>query len=197
MRVFLRALGCRLNEAELQLWSQQFIDAGHQLASLKDAELLILNSCAVTSEAARKSRQSIRRLHRENPTARLVVTGCYASLDAAEIEAILGVDLVIANSEKEQLVSKISEHFHFEKQLLPTMPAFATEPGESALFMRNRDRAFIKIQDGCRYRCSYCIVTVARGEERSRSIVKICYCLSGFFNQLFKTLLITSSGHFL
>ncbi len=95
MRVFLKALGCRLNEAELQLWGQQFLDAGHQLSAMEKADLLVLNSCAVTGEAARKSRQSIRRLHRENPTARLVVTGCYASLNESEAAAILGVDLVV------------------------------------------------------------------------------------------------------
>jgi len=183
MRVFLRALGCRLNEAELQLWSQQLVDAGHQLSSMEKADLLILNSCAVTAEAARKSRQLIRRLHRENPTARLVVTGCYASLDESEAASILGVDLVVSNAEKDQLVEKINGHFQHDEQLLQTMPIFATEPGESALFTRNRDRAFIKIQDGCRYRCSYCIVTVARGDERSRTISDIIDEINGYVTQ--------------
>ncbi len=183
MRVFLRALGCRLNEAELQLWSQQLLDSGHQLTSLKDAELLILNSCAVTGEAARKSRQLIRRLHRENPKAHMVVTGCYVSLEAKKVEAILGVDLVVANPDKEQLICIVNEYFQLDKQILPTMPSFATEPGESALFVRNRDRAFIKIQDGCRYRCSYCIVTVARGEERSRSVEDIINEINTYVQQ--------------
>ncbi len=183
MRVFLKSLGCRLNEAELQLWGQQFLDAGHQLSAMENADLLVLNSCAVTGEAARKSRQLIRRLHRENPTARLVVTGCYASLNESEAAAILGVDLVVDNSKKEQLVEKIKEHFQQDEQLLQTMPAFATEPGESALFVRNRDRAFIKIQDGCRYRCSYCIVTVARGDERSRTINDIITEINSYSSQ--------------
>lgn len=174
MRIFLRALGCRLNEAELQIWSQQFIDAGHSLApSVEEADILVLNTCAVTGEAARKSRQLLRRLHRDNPTARLVVTGCYASLDESEAAAILGVDLVVPNTDKDRLVEIINEQFQLDRELVQTMPAFATEPGEAALFLRNRDRAFIKIQDGCRYRCSYCIVTVARGDERSRTISDI------------------------
>jgi len=191
MRVFLRALGCRLNEAELQLWGQQFIDAGHQLSSMEEADLLILNSCAVTGEAARKSRQTIRRLHRDNPTARLVVTGCYASLDSKEVESILGVDLVVGNDEKEQLVARVNEHFQHDEQLLPTMPVFATEPGESALFVRNRDRAFIKIQDGCRYRCTYCIVTVARGDERSRSIEDIINEVNNYAKQGIQEVVLT------
>ncbi|MCP4413559.1 MAG: tRNA (N(6)-L-threonylcarbamoyladenosine(37)-C(2))-methylthiotransferase MtaB [Gammaproteobacteria bacterium] len=191
MRAFLKFLGCRLNEAELQLWSQQLIEGGFQLSSMEDAELMILNSCAVTGEAARKSRQAIRRLHRENPTAHLVVTGCYASLDSKEVESILGVDLVVSNDSKEQLVELIKEGFQYEEKILPTMPAFATEPAASALFMRNRDRAFIKIQDGCRYRCSYCIVTVARGEERSRSIDAIINEINTYVRQGIQEVVLT------
>jgi len=191
MRVFLKSLGCRLNEAELQLWSQQLIDGGFQLSSMKDADLMILNSCAVTLEAARKSRQSIRRLHRENPTARLVVTGCYASLDSEEVESILGVDLVVSNDQKEQLVELINERFQYDQQMIPAMPAFATEPAASALFMRNRDRAFIKVQDGCRYRCSYCIVTVARGEERSRPVIDIINEINAYEKQGIQEVVLT------
>lgn len=166
MQVHLSALGCRLNEAELQNWASSFQRLGLSLTSEADtADLIVLNTCAVTAEAARKSRQTVRRFHRANPQARKVVTGCYASLEPEEVAKIMGVDLVVANEDKDALVEKA-------KQLLeiPAMPEFATEPGESALFARNRERAFIKIQDGCRYRCTYCIVTVARGEERSRSI---------------------------
>ncbi len=166
MKVHLSSLGCRLNEAELQNWAQSFQAKGYALENqVEQADLVVLNTCAVTSEAARKSRQTIRKYHRNNPSARLVVTGCYASLEPQELEKIMGVDLVVDNSDKEVLVDKVQEILD-----APVMPEFATEPGESSLFTRNRERAFIKIQDGCRYRCTYCIVTVARGEERSRSI---------------------------
>ncbi|MFT5519819.1 MAG: threonylcarbamoyladenosine tRNA methylthiotransferase MtaB [Enterobacterales bacterium] len=180
MDVYLRTLGCRLNEAELQTWSQQFIDRGYQISNRSDkADLLVLNTCAVTGEAARKSRQILRRMHRDNTAAKLVVTGCYASLDESEAAAILGVDLVVPNSKKEQLVEIINEQFNLDGELIRTMPAFATEPGEAALFVRNRDRAFIKIQDGCRYKCSYCIVTKARGAEKSRTIKDITDEING------------------
>lgn len=166
MQVHLSALGCRLNEAELQNWATSFQKVGYSLASTAEtADLIVLNTCAVTSEAARKSRQTVRRFHRSNPEARMVVTGCYASLEPEKLEQIMGVDLVVDNSDKDELVDKVKEVLD-----IPVMPEFATEPGESALFARNRERAFIKIQDGCRYRCTYCIVTVARGEEKSRSI---------------------------
>lgn len=169
MQVHLSSLGCRLNEAELQNWAQTFQSIGYSVVNqVEQADLVVLNTCAVTSEAARKSRQMIRRYHRNNPKARLVVTGCYASLEPQELEKIMGVDLVVDNSNKEVLVDKVKELLD-----IPVMPEFATEPGESPLFSRNRERAFIKIQDGCRYRCTYCIVTVARGEERSRSLEDI------------------------
>ena len=124
----------------------------------------MVNTCAVTGEAARKSRKLIRRVRRQNPHAKLVVSGCYASLAPAETAPMLGVDLVVSNQDKDRLV----EIAHQELDL-NTMPEGATAPSECALFARDRQRAFVKIQDGCRYRCSFCIVTIARGEERSRS----------------------------
>ena len=169
MKVHLKALGCRLNEAELEQWSQQFQAEGYAIS--RDgvgADLVVLNTCAVTSEASRKSRQLINRLHRDNPTARLVVTGCHASLEPEQVADTLGVDLVIRNDQKAALPSIAREQL-----ALPTMPLSATEPDDIALYSRGRHRAFIKVQDGCRYRCTFCIVTVARGEERSRGIDEI------------------------
>lgn len=169
MKVHLKALGCRLNEAELEQWSHSFRAAGHSMVTAApDADVVILNTCAVTQEASAKSRRLLNRLYRENPAAKLVVSGCYASLQATEVANTLGVDLVVPNAEKDQLPTKVMETF-----ALPVMPAIAAEPGENSLFMRGRHRAFIKIQDGCRYRCTFCIVTVARGEERSRTEASI------------------------
>lgn len=166
MLVHLQTLGCRLNEAELETWAQDFQRAGHDITTRPEAaQLIVLNSCAVTRDAARKSRQSIRRIHRDNPSAKLVVSGCYATLNQQEAEAEMGVDLVIGNQDKDKLVEKALSEVN-----LDSMPAQATEPGEFSLFTRGRQRAFVKVQDGCRYRCTFCIVTVARGEEKSRPI---------------------------
>ncbi len=169
MRVFLQTLGCRLNEAEIESWSRDCRERGFTLAHRADqADLVIVNTCAVTGESVRKSRQLIRRAQRGNPQAKLVVSGCYASLAPAETAAELGVDLVVPNAEKDRLVSIAAERLD-----LPVMPQTATEPGENALLSRGRHRAFLKVQDGCRYRCAFCIVTKARGEERSRPISEI------------------------
>lgn len=169
MLVHLKTLGCRLNEAELETWAQSFQQAGHQITSEVDAaQLVIVNSCAVTSDAARKSRNLIRRVHRDNPQAKLVVSGCYATLNENEAAELMGVDLVVSNQNKDQLVNKALAELN-----LSTMPTMSTEPGAIALFSRGRQRAFIKVQDGCRYRCTFCIVTVARGEEKSRPLQEI------------------------
>lgn len=169
MDIHLSAIGCRLNEAELENWASDFRKHGHAIVSdARHADMMVFNTCAVTSEAARKSRQSINRLHRKNPSAKLVVSGCFVSLSQEKAGELLGVDLVVKNGDKDRLV-KISQ----DVLALPTMPELATAPDGTALFARNRQRAFIKIQDGCRYRCTFCIVTVARGQERSRSIEDI------------------------
>lgn len=166
MRVFFQALGCRLNEAEIETWSRDCRTRGFSLADdAAHADLMVINTCAVTSESARKSRQLIRRAQRGNPQAKLVVSGCYASLHPDETAAELGVDLVVPNTDKDRLVGIATERLD-----LPVMPEVATTPGENALLARGRHRAFIKVQDGCRYRCAFCIVTKARGDERSRPI---------------------------
>ncbi|MGZ8226729.1 MAG: tRNA (N(6)-L-threonylcarbamoyladenosine(37)-C(2))-methylthiotransferase MtaB [Methylococcaceae bacterium] len=163
MLVHLKTLGCRLNEAELETWAQAFQKSGHQITRQPEAaNLIVLNSCAVTQDAARKSRNLIRRIHRDNPQAKLVVSGCYATLNQDEAASLMGVDLVVSNKDKSQLVELALTELN-----MAAMPAMSTEPGEISLFTRGRQRAFVKVQDGCRYRCTFCIVTVARGEETS------------------------------
>jgi threonylcarbamoyladenosine tRNA methylthiotransferase MtaB len=166
MLVHLKTLGCRLNEAELETWAQAFQKSGHQITKQAEAaNLIVINSCAVTQDAARKSRQLIRRIHRDNPQAKLVVSGCYATLNEDEAASLLGVDLIVSNKDKDQLVEKTLTELNMD-----SMPVLSTEPGEISLFTRGRQRAFVKVQDGCRYRCTFCIVTVARGEESSRPV---------------------------
>lgn len=168
MRIHLQTLGCRLNEAESESWAREFQTAGHRIVTAPaEADVIILNSCAVTGEAVRKSRQWIRRMQRQSPRAKLVLSGCYATVERTEAES-LGIDLLIDNADKGNLVQ-----IACDKLGLETMPAFSTEPGEAALFALGRQRAFVKVQDGCRYRCTFCIVTVARGEERSRPLPEI------------------------
>lgn len=179
MLIHLRTLGCRLNEAELETWAQAFQKKGHHISrELQTADAVIINSCAVTQDAARKSRQLIRRIHRDNPKAKLVVSGCYATLNEDEAAQLMGVDLVVSNKDKNQLVDKTLSELNFD-----TMPTMSTEPAEHSLFSRGRQRAFVKVQDGCRYRCTFCIVTVARGDENSRSIAEVVNEINSLYQQ--------------
>jgi threonylcarbamoyladenosine tRNA methylthiotransferase MtaB len=187
MQIHLKTLGCRLNEAELESWAEDFQSKGHNLTDKPEhADLLVVNTCAVTREAVKKSRQIIRRTHRNNSTAKLIVSGCYASLDENIQHDISGIDLLINNQQKDQLVDIALKELNFE-----TMPALSTEPGEASIFRRGRNRAFIKIQDGCRYRCTFCIVTVARGDERSRTETDIIKNINQFHQQGIQEIVLT------
>lgn len=187
MQIHLKTLGCRLNEAELETWAQAFQTAGHRITrDIGAAQLVVINSCAVTQDAVRKSKQLIRRVHRDNPQAKLVVSGCYATLNADEAADIMGVDLIVSNKDKNQLVEKALTELN-----LDSMPAMSTEPGEVSLFSRGRQRAFVKVQDGCRYRCTFCIVTVARGEESSRPIQAVIDEINSLHSQGINEVIIT------
>ncbi|MBT7950568.1 MAG: tRNA (N(6)-L-threonylcarbamoyladenosine(37)-C(2))-methylthiotransferase MtaB [Gammaproteobacteria bacterium] len=169
MLVTLKALGCRLNEAELESWSNDFQSLGYSITNKTEiADIVVVNTCAVTQEAVKKSRQLIRKSHRINPKAKLIVSGCYSSLNPEITNEIETIDLVVANKNKDKLAQIVNDEINLE-----AMPSIATEPGESALFARGRNRAFIKVQDGCRYRCTFCIVTIARGDERSKAVSDI------------------------
>ena len=187
MQIHLKTLGCRLNEAELESWAEGFESKGHRITDeLEQADLLVVNTCAVTQEAVKKSRQIIRRTQRNNPKAKLVVSGCYASLDKNAQQDIPGIDLIINNQKKDQLVDITLKELDFD-----SMPSISTEPGEASIFKRGRNRAFIKVQDGCRYRCTFCIVTVARGEERSKTETEIINEINQFYQQGVQEIVLT------
>lgn len=172
MDVYFQAIGCRLNEAEIQTWVRDFRSAGHQIVNeLDQADLVILNTCAVTAEAARKSRKLASRLHRKNPNAKMVITGCFAELEPEVTAELSGVDLVVNNHDKDLLLRVLEHELHIPQIAEPNLPIIADQ---QIPFLRGgRTRAFVKVQDGCRNRCSFCIVTVARGEERSRGVQTI------------------------
>lgn len=158
MKIHLSSLGCKLNQSEMDDLAARLARAGHHVvATPAEAEVCVLNTCAVTHVAAQKSRQALGHLHRQNPDARLVATGCYAELAAAELGRLAGVEWVAGNRDKEQLAAWLGRGQGGTPVPLPG----AAPP-------RTRTRAFVKIQDGCDNECTYCIVRVARGPQRSR-----------------------------
>ena len=171
MRVYLETTGCRLNQSEIETLARQFQRAGHRVvASADEADLCVVNTCAVTREATRSSRNMIRRLNRDNEDARIVATGCYAHLSPDVVGALPGVDQVIDNLDKDHLVplvlhqdpAELAEVFDHE----PLAREFA--PGSLG-----RTRAFVKVQDGCNNRCTFCVTTIARGQGRSRLLIDV------------------------
>lgn len=171
MRVYLEFTGCRLNQSEIETLARQFASAGHTIvASADEADLCVVNTCAVTNEAGRSSRNIIRRLNRANTAARIVATGCYAELAPQTVAALPGVRGVIGNLDKDRLVPIV---------LGEGVPAQAydrepleREPLPGAL---GRTRAFVKAQDGCDNRCTFCVTTIARGPGRSRPLADVVH----------------------
>ena len=176
MRVRLETLGCRLNISEIEGMARGFIASGHQIVGPDElADLCVLNTCTVTGIAARKSRQLVRHLKRANPDAAVIVTGCYAELEPDQVTN-LGVDLVVGNQDKDRVVELVTEYLsHLDpsksEQLQHDGPLSLipdTDLQSRYLYPGARTRAFVKVQDGCDNRCTFCIVTLARGASRSR-----------------------------
>jgi threonylcarbamoyladenosine tRNA methylthiotransferase MtaB len=162
MQVRLESIGCRLNIGEIEAMARDLAAAGHRVVgSGASADLCILNTCTVTAIASRKSRQLIRHLKRANPEAAVIVTGCDAQLAPSEM-AKIGVDLVVGNPDKEHLLELAEARGLLEGPVDDPDDQQIFEPGDAG-----RTRAFLKVQDGCDNRCTFCIITVARGEGRS------------------------------
>jgi len=147
--------GCRLNAFESEVLRERLEGVG--------ADAIVVNTCAVTAEATRQARQTIRKLRRENPSARIVVTGCAAQVDAAAFAAMPEVDRVVGNRAKLDLRALFAGERVSVPDVMDGMPVPAAMPAR----FRARARAFLQIQQGCDHRCTFCIVPFARGPSRS------------------------------
>ena len=169
MRISYITLGCKLNYAETSTYERELSREGFEAVPWsKGADVFLVNTCTVTEHSDKKSRNIIRKLHRQNPEALIFVTGCYAQLKKAEIEAIEGVTAVFGATEKSAVVPSILARTNGDEccgmGLSTFFPAYSS--GE-------RTRSFLKVQDGCDYKCHYCTVPYARGESRNIPISEI------------------------
>jgi threonylcarbamoyladenosine tRNA methylthiotransferase MtaB len=170
MKIHLRTLGCRLNQAEIDGMARQFTQHGHAITdAAAEADVYVVNTCAVTQEAVRSSRQLIHRLHRANPAAQIAVTGCYAHLAPRDAASIPGVTQVIDNAEKGSLVSLITG----QSVAAPELHDLEPLQRRALIGALGKTRAFIKAQDGCDRHCSFCVTRLARGAGRSRALAEI------------------------
>jgi len=167
-RVHLNFVGCRLNEAEIEGIARQFAARGADVVpDAPQADLVVINTCAVTQGAVRNSRQMLLQAGRANPNARIIATGCYAEIDPAAVSALPGVAQVIDNAAKDRLVEIVAPD---------SIPLYEREPIQRETLSPGtlgRTRAFIKAQDGCDNRCAFCVTTLARGAGRSRAAREI------------------------
>ena len=164
--VCIRTQGCKLNQADSESLARRFIQAGYRLVSPSEsADIYVVNTCTVTHVADAKARQAIRAAHRENPSALVVATGCYAQRAPGKLADVEGVDLIVGNTEKDRIVEMVLAA-RGEGQPVPW--AVGKEPSPISKgdgFVRTR--AMVKIQEGCNQVCAYCIVPKVRGRERS------------------------------
>lgn len=166
MKVFLDVVGCRLNQSEIETFARQFRAAGHEIVEhAHQADLVVVNTCAVTAQAASDSRQKIRQAQRAG-AGEIIATGCWATLEPGKAAALPGVGQVVPNAHKDALVSNL---LHIPLETFEQEP-LEREPLPGA---RLRTRAFIKVQDGCNNRCTFCITTLARGEGRSYALERV------------------------
>ena len=173
-RVNFHTLGCKLNFSESSTIARQFVEGGFErVAPTAESDICVINTCSVTEHADKKCRNLIRKLHRRNPEAIIAVTGCYAQLKPQEIAAIEGVDIVLSNNDKGDLVQRVVE-------LIGKGPAqvYSCETASLTRFFAafstgDRTRAFLKVQDGCDYKCAYCTIHYARGSSRNMPIADL------------------------
>lgn len=171
-------LGCKVNQADTASMENLFLRSGHQLVSFDgEADVYIINTCVVTNTGQRKSRQTIHRAIRKNPNALIVVTGCYPQTAAEEVKAIAGVDMIIGNQDRAQIVQLVEERLaHRQTDTLDAVHKLTASTAFEEMAagdVTDKTRAFLKIQEGCNQFCTYCIIPYARGPLRSRSLESI------------------------
>lgn len=175
MRAAILGFGCRLNASETEAMRAALVCAGVGAATVDDADVVVVNGCTITHAADRDAAAAVRRIHRRNPAAKIVVAGCYGASSSREAAALPGVALVVGNAEKPDIVDVVARAAVHDgapdvavARLVRGVPLRVLPPAADA-----RARALLEIQDGCDYRCSFCIVPSVRGPSRSLALAEV------------------------
>jgi threonylcarbamoyladenosine tRNA methylthiotransferase MtaB len=169
--VAFHTLGCKLNFAETSTIERLFIEKGFRKVDLNGgADVIVINTCTVTSSAEKKCRNVINKAIRESPGAYIAVVGCYSQLKSDRIAQIPGVDLVLGSNEKFMIFDYAGDFLKKEKAEVHSRIISGGEAFSPSYSISGRTRSFLKIQDGCDYFCSYCTIPLARGRSRSANI---------------------------
>lgn len=186
-------LGCKLNQYETDVIKDSFVERGYRVVKFGEyANISLINTCLVTKRAEQKSTQAIRRARRYSPDGDIIVVGCYAQLMPNAIKEMPGVRMILGSQEKFRVLDYLNEFYHNSDILIRNSMqnghcSFENDYGYST----KRTRAFLKIQDGCSYRCSYCIVPDARGESRSRDAEDIIKRVQNLSQNGYKEIVLT------
>lgn len=173
-RVSFHTLGCKLNFSESSTLAREFERGGYKRVEPSEpTDVAVINSCSVTEHADKKCRNIIRKIHRRNPNAIIAVTGCYAQLKPEAIAAIEGVDIVLSNNDKGDLYKRVIELKERGSAEVYSCSVENLTRFFAAYSSGDRTRSFLKVQDGCDYKCAYCTIHYARGSSRNMPIADI------------------------
>ena len=192
--VALHTLGCKLNFSETSTIGNQFLQNEFRVVDFKEkADVYVLNTCTVTQNAEKDCKQIVRKVLKQNPEAYIIVTGCYAQLRPAEIADIKGVDIILGSNEKFKLFSLID---NFQKKNLTCIYVSPLEKlnefgSAHSTDADGRTRAYLKIQDGCDYKCSFCTIPLARGLSRSMNPDEVILQFKNLIEKGYKEIILT------
>lgn len=173
-RVSFHTLGCKLNFSESSTLAREFERGGYRRVEASEpTDVAVINSCSVTEHADKKCRNIIRKIHRRNPNAIIAVTGCYAQLRPEAIAEIEGVDIVLSNNDKGDLYRRVVELKERGKTEVYSCSVENLTRFFAAYSSGDRTRSFLKVQDGCDYKCAYCTIHYARGSSRNIPIAEV------------------------
>lgn len=169
--VAFHTLGCKLNFSETSTLSRQLAKDGFLEKRFdEEADIYVINTCSVTDNADKECRQLVRRIQRKSPESLVVITGCYAQLKPVEIASIPGVDLVLGAAEKFNISKHLAELSKGNSALISSCDIAEVQGFTASFSLNHRTRAFLKVQDGCDYNCSFCTIPMARGKSRSDTV---------------------------
>ena len=188
--------GCKVNQYETNAMEQQFINNNYRIVNSNEkADIYVINTCTVTNMAERKSRQMLRRVKEINKNSLLVVCGCYVQVAKEELEKIPEIDIILGVNEKNNIVKIVEEYIKLNQKELAKAISDVSDQKEFLDFgdvtYTEKNRAVIKIQDGCNMFCSYCIIPYARGRIRSRKIESVVSEISKIAKQGIKEIVLT------
>jgi threonylcarbamoyladenosine tRNA methylthiotransferase MtaB len=189
MKIALFTIGCKVNQYETEAIAEKLEALGFKRVDFRDkADIYVINTCTVTGESDRSSRQAIYRAKRKSPDAKIIVTGCYAQLDKEFLESLPGVSLVVKQQDKGKLPSLIAQLIDQGSRVEEIDDQFFDFRVKG---LAKHTRALVKIQDGCEKNCAYCVVPFARGKERSREVGQIISEINDLVENGYKEVVLT------